>query len=203
MNNRIVIASLLSALAFLPQSSMATQVDCNSCISGGSVNAGIDLEVVVPDVIRFQLGNAAATPNIQWDYSGSFSTLGDSVTTAASAGGTTDNAISGTPGDGVIEVLLKSTNAGQVNLTLAVNDAGGIKATSPNAAAPTFDDFSVVTGGTIGHPAIPSTPSTSGAVILGIGLLDLTDTWTFSYANTKLLPAGTYAGTITYTVAIP
>ena len=68
-----------------------------------------------------------------------------------------------------------------------------------------FTEILTATGGTIGAPALANGASTP--VVVGVTPGTLTDTWTYSYANTTVPEEGTYGGagvgTVTYTATLP
>ncbi|MDH5327588.1 MAG: hypothetical protein OEZ68_01610 [Gammaproteobacteria bacterium] len=201
---KVVTASLLSALAFLPQQLLASQATCSgpiACSAGASAN--LTLNVVIPAYIRFQLGDSGLVPAINFDYSAAPATVGDGTTTGPS--GSTDTALAGgATATHSVEIAVESNTVGVNNagsLTITVNLTDGGILTGVSTTNPTWAEFSVASvGGTISPPLVLD-GDTSLITVPGTGFTNVTDNWAFSYANTKVLASGTYTGTLTYTVA--
>ena len=166
-----------------------------------SAAANLDFQINIPGILRFRVGSDAGTIDLV-----QFSP------TAANLGDGTD--IDGTGGDltgGEVTVDLFS-NAGQITITPTNNSGGAgldnglldtisydeIITTSSDAAAlpvPVLSDA----GGTTSQP-----PPTSGNRVTS-----LTESWTYTYDNTAVYPAGTYGGIntrggrVTYTATAP
>ena len=196
---KYLYASLLGAIAFLPQSTFATQATCSGvigCVTGASAN--LTLNVIIPPYIRFQLGDATLAPSITFDYSSVPGSVGDSVTTGATGGANTALG-GGLAALGALEVSLQSNTGGATGVSITVSLAGTGIVVGPDTTRPVWSDFTVATSGTnIVHPGLVSGATTT---FTGSAVRNLTDTWTFTYANTKILTDGTYSGTVTYTAA--
>ncbi|HBD20346.1 MAG TPA: hypothetical protein DC063_09875 [Arenimonas sp.] len=149
-----------------------------------SVDARVDFEVIIPRFISFQVGSTGTTVDlVQFDVVDP--TTGTPV--ARSNGGALTVDLLGNIGDIQIEAAT----------TTLVNGAGDslawdeIDTTTADAGfpAPTLADGAIA----------PVTVSPAG---LG-RIVDRTSTWTYTYANSALVGAGTYQGTVTYTASAP
>lgn len=197
MKNRILFASLLSTLAFLPQNTMATQASCSgaiACATGAS--AAMTINVTIPAFIRFQLGSAILDPVVNFDYSAAPATVGDGVTTTSSS-----SLNHGTATAGDVAVVLQSNTGGVtgVQITVTLTDGGIVTAATPNA--PVWSEFSVVAAGANIPSPDPTLINGGTTNFAGTSVRNLSDTWTFTYANTKTLLANVYSGTVAYTAA--
>lgn len=150
-----------------------------------SVDASVDFEVIIPRFISFQVGTTGAgnVDLVQFDVVDP--TTGTPV--ARSNGGALTVDLLGNIGDIQIEAAT----------TTLVNGAGDslawdeIDTTSGDAGfpAPTLADGTIT--------PVTVSPAGPGRIV------DRTSTWTYTYANSALVGAGTYQGTVTYTASAP
>lgn len=176
--NKLVIASLITAVATLPQFAAADS-DLSFGGTGTTAQASLDFRIVIPDFVFFQVGSAGNTVD-RIDY--------DLGTTEPGTG--TFNATGGTtPVDGQVNVTL-ITNAADVSIAATGGDLlGGVTgATIP------FDDITASATGAI------DVPDFGGTVNVTPGSFSLTDTWSYTYDNSTVYDADTYTGQVTYTV---
>jgi len=196
-----LILSMSIALGSLPQAASAESNSNNG--ASPSASARLDFRIIIPGVLRFQVGSTG-TGNVDLiDFAPLATTLGD---------GTNTQGTGGDLGNGVVTVDLFS-NAGQVTITENNNSNGNglnngtageyipyteIITTSGDATdfeAPALSDAG---GGT-------STPTpTSG----NNKVTNRNTTWSYAYDNSADYPAGTYGtqangGRVIYTAATP
>jgi hypothetical protein len=167
---KTALATVLAVGASMPLTSLA---DSDFTVGGVGSQALADLnfEVVIPAFVYLRVGSVGATVDtVQFDLTGIAPGTGP-----------------GTVPDVNVTVQLTSNAPGGVNLTASAF----VAATGPLAAS--VPEISVSDTGTISHPAF------GGAAVNFGGTINVTDTWTFSYANNNVYPVGTYSDTITYT----
>ena len=198
-----LVACLLASLTTMAGNVLADS-DSASGATPLSASANLDFRVVIPAVLRFRVGNDGNGNINEIRFDPAVATLGDGTDTSATSGGDIS--------PGVVTVSLLS-NAGQITITESNNSGGTglnngtvgenipyseILTTSSdptNFAAPTLSNAG---GGT-------STPTpTSG----NNKVTNRSETWTFTYDNTAVYPAGDYGtssngGRVTYTAASP
>jgi len=215
-----VFAALVSPLAVFAESSVNT-----ATTAGASASAHVDFRVTVPQVLFLQVGtgtNLAAGATIDFmDFTVQSSSVGNGTAVAAAAS-------SGDLANGAVTVRVLSNGIGTAasnGVTLNSTTGGLMK----NAAGQTIGwDQITVTKGTlaaqtngysnlgIDHPtfnnttaggsgtAVKLTPSTAGT-----GVVAMEGKWTYAYANTAPVAAGTYGGQnlnngrVTYTATAP
>ena len=163
---------------------------------GGALNANarLDFRVVIPKFIRFQVGSAGATIDLV-EFTVPAANVGDATPIARTNGG-------------AVPVLLQSNN-GNVSLTATtlgqLNNGAGENISfadiSSTSSDPNFNVPTLVNGGT--SAAVTVTPN------VGTRVINRTANWTFSYANTSTVGAGSYGGVnvnngrVTYTASLP
>ncbi|MDP9932004.1 hypothetical protein [Variovorax paradoxus] len=216
MKNLLLIAAAAAILA-----PFASQAESNFVTTTGSTSpaasAKLDFKIVVPKVLFLQVGTGSSMTD---------NTTVDMVTFTVPANGIGNGtAVAGTGGNlsgGAVTVRVLG-NTGNVVLTNATSGqlSNGV---SGNPTVPwtditvTADVLATTTTGytnaAIAHPpfnngatggasATPTTLTASG------GLVRREGSWTFAYANTSVMPAGTYGdtvannGRVTYTATAP
>lgn len=162
----------------------------------GSATARLDFRVVIPRVLFLAVGTGNALPlasngtidTLTFDYTANPADVGSGTASAGQA----------------VNVRVRGNN-GQI--TLAAATTGALS----NAAGDTIP-WSQITGtsdqATLPSPALPLTGTgpTSNVTLSAGKVTDRTATWTFRYANTAVVPPGTYGttnGRVTYTAAMP
>lgn len=209
MNKILVLAVLAAALPF------AAQAESN--VSATAASAKLNFKVVVPKVIFLQVGTGTvmgANSNVN--------TLSFDVPAGAVGNGTAVGASGGDTGTGGSGVTVRVFgNSGNVTLNNAVTgplrntansqsiDWSDIKVTSA-ALTSTTKDWS---NGVIAHPSFASGASGGNGQAVTLtasnGVVRQEGSWTFAYANTALVGAGTYGytggteGVVTYTATQP
>jgi hypothetical protein len=200
-NNLLVTTMFLGAIG-LPGSALA---ESNSAAGASpSASARLDFQVVIPGILRFQVGDAG-TGNINLiEFQPAGPTLGDDSDVAATAG-------SGDLGNGAVTVSVVS-NAGQVTIT-ETNNSGG--AGLDNGAGDTIPYSEILTtsgdAGNLPAPVLSNNASNSSqpSISAGTRVTVRNSTWTYSYDNSDIYPEGTYGGVntqggrVTYTAATP
>ena len=155
---------------------------------GQSAIAHLNYRVTVPRVIFLQLGSGTfmadggVTDNVDWTL------------TALNMG---TGALAATTGAVSARIL---GNGGDVSLS-----ANGVSGGPSNGAqAIPWTAFSAVATGGLTHPAIGNGAAGAATVFTAASnIVNLTGTWTFSYANAAPIASGNYAGAVTYTAALP
>jgi hypothetical protein len=171
---------------------LLASADSQLVIGGtNSASAHLDFRVVIPRVLFLQVGNATTIDTVTFDYSSNSAAVG----TGAVAGSITNAVVpvQVIGNNGVVE--LTATTAG------ALANADGdtiswsqISATSSNGGLPSP---AIVDGGP--GASLPVTTT-------GTRITNQSADWTFSYANTVVVPAGVYGtvnGQVTYTASMP
>ncbi len=179
LNKLLVVATIGAAFA-LPQ---VVTADSQLSIGGAgtTAQANLDFQIIIPDFVFFQVGTAASVDRVDFDLAG---TLPGSGGPFAATGGVGD----GADGDLTVNLI---TNAASVSIA-----ATGGNLVSGGDTIP-FADITATDTGTISVPDFGTTISPFNP-----GGFSLTDTWTYTYDNASVYAAGTYAGTVTYTVTV-
>lgn len=148
-----------------------------------SVDARVDFEVIIPRYLSFRVGSTGTTVDlVQFDVADP--TSGTAV--ARSNGGALTVSLLGNVGDLQIETATTALD----NVDGDVLSWGEIDTTSGNAGlpAPVLGDGAIA--------AVTVLPTTGRIV-------NRSTTWSYEYANSALVGAGTYEGTVTYTASAP
>ena len=163
-----------------------------------SASARLNLQVVIPSFLYFQVGRTGAGTIDTINFSPTTAQLGNS----APISGTGGNAANGSGADVVIR-----GNGGQITISENNNggglglDAGGNKhislaeisvddSANTSLPAPTLSD----SGGNTSQPALNGGASQ---------VTNQSNTWVYSYNNTTVPEAGTYDVQVTYTASMP
>jgi hypothetical protein len=188
--------------------------------------ANVDLSVVVPQLLIFGVGAVGdSVAQLQWtvdnaagaaigdnqSYSGAaapftapapFSTT---ATAAVVANGGAGSSATGNQAD--LPVFLFSNSGSDVTITTAVSGGatggGTVDALDHQSLAITIpiSSFTGGDGGVISHPALSTTSSAITAHTGGI--VNLADTWTYSYTPASVPAAGTYEARVSYVASTP
>lgn len=200
MNKSLI---LKSAVALALAAPLLASAESNLVATGNAV-ARLDFRVIIPRVLFLGVGSGATTVPVANNTNVDMVTFDYSTNPAAVGAGTAAGNITGA----VVPVRVVGNN-GQIVLTAATtgalsNGSGDsiawteISATSSLAALPS--------------PAIPLTGTGAGSNVTlssGTKVTDRSANWTFGYANSTVVPAGTYGATVanngrvTYTAAMP
>lgn len=198
---KTTLAAALLAAAALPQFASAETVTATGA-GALSAPARVDIAVVIPRFLQFQVGTAGATIDAV-TFTVAAANVGNS-TAVAGAGGNL--------GGGAVTVNVRA-NSGQVTITPTNNSAGlGL---GNGTAGQTISYAEIVTASnqaaTLPAPTLSNAGGTAVTPTLTAGnVTNRTATWTYSYANTTVPNAGTYGtggtgtgGRVTYTASTP
>jgi hypothetical protein len=184
MLSRKLLVSTIAALASSP-----TLVSADSDIgvggTGTTAQANLDFRIVIPDFVYFRVGTVGAGNVDRVDFN-----LATGLIQPGVGGNVAANGGVGDGADGVLTIEL-ITNVASVDID---TDTGGGNLTSGANNIP-FTKITETDGGVIPMPAF-DTNATLSTGLPG----SLSDTWSFTYTNDVVYPAGTYDGTVTYTV---
>lgn len=188
---------LKTALALAVASPLMASAESQLTTGGGSAQARLNLEVIIPSVLFLGVGTGAGVGNVAdgtidsvtFDYTSNADQVGNVGVAAANIA----NTLTGAGSDMPVRVF---GNNGQVTITATnppnlVNGADTIPFTEMSAAS--------------NNPALP-VPGFSGGTsqpTLAGRVTDHTAVWTYAYANSTAPAAGTYTGTVTYTATMP
>jgi len=189
--------------------------------------ANVDLSVVVPQLLIFGVGAVGTSiAQLQWtvdnaasaaignnqDYSGAaapftspapFSTT---ATAAVVANGGAGSSATGNQAD--LPVFLFSNSGSDVTITTAVSGGatggGTVDALDHQTLPATTIPISSFTGGDLGVISHPALSTTSSAITAHTGgIVNLADTWTYSYTPASVPAAGTYEARVSYVASTP
>src|SRR6202790_2238555 len=212
MKISFAVKSLLGAAALtLPLMAFAeSNVQTGAATAAPGATAHVDFTIVIPKILYLRVGTGSA-------YTTGALTSANTIDliTFSPAAGTVGNgtAVAGTGGDlaGGVETAAIVSNSGNVTLNAmasgALSDGNGntIPFTQITTAATTLTSATQL-------PAPVLTNGTSSNVVLtapATKLIVEDAKWTYSYANTVNVPAGTYGGSnvnnsrVTYTATMP
>lgn len=198
----------LIASAVLATTPMLAQAESTFVSGAGNATANLDFQVVVPRILFLRVGtgtNFATNPAIDLiTFNVPGASLGNGTPVAATAA-------SGDLGNGAVTARVLG-NGGSVTLTSATlgalsNGAGGsISFGQINTAVTTLAG---VPGAAMPHPTLVDTGTGSVPLAATAGVVNRGATWTYSYANSSVVAAGSYGGAgvnngrVTYTAANP
>ncbi|VTU20868.1 hypothetical protein H4CHR_00672 [Variovorax sp. PBS-H4] len=214
MKKLLVIAAVLGAVAPL-----AAQAESNLVNGTGALSASakLNFSITVPKVLFLQVGTGTSNAN---------NATVDNISFAVPGGGVGNGtAVAGTGGDltaGAVTVRVLGNNG---TVTLVSGVSGPLSTGVAGNPTVPWSDITVASGALasttpgfvntgIAHPAFNLAAgggaSTTGTTLTATGgLVRQEGKWTFAYANTATLPAGTYGntagnnGVVTYTATMP
>jgi len=185
---RITVIATAVAAGALP---LSAQADSGSATGSGTISATADLSfrVVIPRYIFLRVGAAAATVT-RLDYNPTLTEIENSTSVLATGGDT---------GGGAEVTLQIRGNAGA--LTLAASNLANLVSGTDNIPSSTLTGVSF-SGGVVAPPAFGSSAAIAAATN---GTVNQNGTWRFTWAYPAgtTYPAGTYDGTVMYTLATP
>ncbi len=194
--NKILLAGLMAALVGMGLAApRATLAESSFCINATcSTTADVSFEVVIPRFVRLRIGSAGGTVDtVSFQPTGA--EVGDPPSSPISA------ASGGDVSPGVLTARVLG-NGGNVTLSTALTNPASGLINGGNFIA--WDEIDTADGGTMTAPTLQNGTVTDVVYTAGgNGVVNLSDTWTYTYANTTVPPDGTYTGTATYTAAIP
>ena len=189
-----VAGSLLTVLCAIPA---LVSAESNEASGGGTLTASahLNLSVVIPNFLYFQVGNTGT---------GTIDTITFSPTSDVVGDGSTIASPDGDAGGGGASVRVRS-NAGEITIT-PTND-GGVGGLGTGAGNISLSEITVISS----NPALPTpdltdTGGPADAVTVALNGGNVTNrqaVWSYSYDNTTTPEAGTYDAQITYTASSP
>jgi hypothetical protein len=175
------------------QSALADQATCNTA-GCTTANLPVSFSIVMPAVLRLQVGAIGSAAAVNWNTA---------VTAANVGNGTVLNAdpVTNGGGGGTLVSYALVSNISNNNATISATGVGAGLTSGGNTIPYTDIGATVnpVVGGAVALP-VPATPT---VVAPTAGIILRSGTWQYTYANTNVYPAGTYNGTINYTVTQP
>jgi hypothetical protein len=215
MKKLLLIASLAAALP------LAAQAESNVSAGGTgaqTATAHLDFTITVPKVLFLQVGTGTS-----YAANATVNTLTFAVPAGAVGNGTAVVPTGGDIGAGAAVTVRVLGNSGNVSLTDLTTGPLSTGVTG-NPTIP-WSDITVAsaalaattpgfTNGVIAHPPFNTaagggTSTTATTLAATTGLVRQEGSWTYSYANTATVPAGTYGATaanngiVTYTATAP
>jgi hypothetical protein len=186
---RTTLAAAIAAATALP---IASQAASSSNTGAGNISTGVNLNfnVVIPRFIFLRVGDAAPA---------SVNTLTFAPTVDQMENSTAISATGGDTGPGNSDVTITARGNGG-NMTLAASNLTQLTSGGNNIPATTLTGTNPT--GSITVPAF------NGSVALtagGNGVFNQTGSWRYQWTNpaATVYPAGTYVGTVTYTLSAP
>ena len=204
---RLLSKALLTA-AVLAGTPMLAQAESTFVNGAGNATANLDFQVVVPRILFLRVGTGTnfatntAIDLISFNVPGA--SLGNGTAVAATAA-------SGDLGNGAVTARVLG-NGGSVTLTSTTlgalsNGAGSsISFGQINTAVTTLAG---APGAAMPHPTLADTGTGSVPLLATAGVVNRGATWTYSYANSNVVAAGSYGGVgvnngrVIYTAANP
>ena len=201
LKNLLVTCTLLASLATVPVSAMADS-DSVSGATPLSAAANLDFRVVIPAILRFRVGTDGAGNIDEIEFNPPVASLGDGTDVSATSGGDVS--------PGVITVSLLS-NAGQITITESNNSGGNGLDNGAGDFIPYTEILTTSSSGDFPAPALSDATNNDETVTPTSGNGKVTNrsgTWTYTYDNTDVYPAGDYGGNanggrVPYTAASP
>lgn len=190
----LAVAGILLSGGAAAESGFATGV-------GPSVVNHVDFSIVIPSVLRFQVGTAGVGNIDTITFQPGAAILGDSSSVAATAG-------SGDLGNGAVTVLARGNN-GTITIATAVTGGGnGMDNGTPADGYISWDDITTTSvagiGGGVTAPTLLNAGIANVLLVPPSGKVNnRTATWTYAYDNVAFPAAGTYTGQVTYTASMP
>jgi hypothetical protein len=175
------------------QTSLADQQTCNTA-GCTTPNLPVNFTIVIPRVLRLQVGAVAGTAAVNWNAAVTAANLGNG--TVLNADTVTNGGAAGT----LVAYALMSNN-GITNATITATGVGAGLVFGGNTIP--YTDIGAAAVGTIGAAVALPVPGIPTVVVPVGGVIQRTGTWQYTYANTAVFPAGSYTGTINYTVNQP
>ena len=227
--NSNVIRILSVGAFFLGANKALADADISVQLPGNAAaaTANVDISVQVPEILTFGVGAVGnAIAQLQWTvnnaagaavgnnqtYSGAAAPFTApapytaATTAAVIANGGTGAAAAGNQAS--LPVFLYSNNGSDVTITTTVSggSTGGGTADALDHQTlantiPISDFTSGSVGGSISHPTLGSGQTADTTAVAGV--VNVADTWTYSYTPTTTPAAGVYEARITYVASQP
>ncbi len=193
----LMTTTIIATAMAIPQLAMS---DTASDTGAGALSAPVDLDfrVIIPKFLSFRVGALGAVVDLI-DFTVPAANVGDDTNIAGTGG---------TPGPGLVDVVLRS-NAGQVTITETNNSAGAGLGNGAAAFIPYSEILTATNDGNLPAPTLSDAASnTSSPVLNGGNVTNRSAQWTYTYDNTAIYDSGTYGtsangGRVTYTASTP
>ena len=194
VNMKQFVVTVLTSMCCLPLGVQAESSSDNS--APYSAAARLNLRVVIPQFLQFQVGNAGTIDTIT--FSPAAGNIGDSTPISGTGG----NASSGSGAS----VLVRG-NGGQITIT-ETNDGGGSGFSDGDTENISLSEITVddSANASLPTPTLSDAGGNTSQPALNGGASQVTNqssTWVYSYDNTTTPEAGTYDVQITYTASMP
>ena len=187
---------LKTALALALATPLLASAESQLTIGAGAAAARLDFRVVIPRVLFLAVGsgatgltNNATIDTVTFDYTTNPAALG----TGAAAGAVSGN---------VVPVRVLGNNG---VIALASSTTGALSNTTGDTIA--WSEISAVSSDATNFASPAPGASVNLGLSLGTKVTSRSANWTFSYANTAVVPPGTYGtatnGRVTYTATMP
>lgn len=193
-----------AALALVLPFAANAESDFNTGAGALTANARVDFSIVVPKILYLRVGTGTNLAD---------NTAVDLVTfTVPAAGVGSGTAVAGTGGDltaGVVTARLIGNN-GAVSLNVTTGGAlsNGAGATIPYTQITTAVAVNT-TATALAAPPLADGAGTAISIPATLNVVNRDARWTYAYANTNVVPPGTYGATVanngraTYTATMP
>ncbi len=195
----VMVIGLCYANLASAESNFATGGAAQSGGGGAAVN--LDFQIVIPQFIFFRVGSAGATVDLI-----EFTPTADEVANATA--GIAATAASGDLGSGTVTVSIVSNTTTVAN-PVVITETNDTMSSGLSDGSGNWISYNQINTGTNNGllPAPDLSNSNSNSVSIAPNFGDITNIqaqWTYTYDNPGTPPvAGTYAGQVTYTAAIP
>jgi hypothetical protein len=195
INTKLLVMPILAGACCLPLGVQAESSSDNS--APFSAAARLNLRVVIPQFLQFQVGSAGAGTIDTITFAPTADQVGDSTAVSGTGGNVGDTGVSVlVRGNGGLITITETNNGGgtgfsdggteHISLTeISVDDSA-----NASLPTPTLSDA----GGNTSQPALNGGAS---------NVTNQSSTWVYSYDNTTTPEAGTYDVQITYTASMP
>lgn len=228
IRNRVAVFTSAAALSFTSSVGLAdADIAVQPTGTALQATANVDLSVVVPQILVFGVGAAGDDiASLRWtvdnaagvavgnnqSYGGAvapFTAPAPFSTTATAevvTNGGTGSSAAGNQAD--LPVFLFSNSGSDVTITTSVSGGatggGSVNALDHQSIAGAtipITSFTAGDGGVITQPALSDT--SSAATAHSSGIVNLADTWTYSYTPASIPASGTYEARVTYVASTP
>ena len=174
------------------QVSLADQASCNTA-GCTTANLPVNFQIVIPSVLRLQVGAVGAAASVQWNASVTAANIGTGNVSP-------DSVTNGGAGAGLVAYALVS-NISNNNATITATGSAAAFVSGGNSIP--YTDVNATAVGTTGAAVALPVPGTPTTVAPAAGIINRAGTWAYYYVNNTIYPAGTYTGTINYTATQP
>ncbi|HQR24222.1 MAG TPA: hypothetical protein PK163_05510 [Steroidobacteraceae bacterium] len=206
--NTLTIRSAI-ALAAMLAAPLAAHAESSFQTGAGALtaNARVDFTITIPKVLFLRVGtgtNNATNAAIDLiTFTVPAANVGNGTPVAATAG-------SGDLGNGAVTAVVRGNNG---NISFSANTAGAMNngnvTDTINWSEITTTAASLTTATVLAAPTIPNSGATTITLTAVNKVVNQDARWTYAYANSAIVPAGTYGGVnvnngrVTYTASLP